>query len=42
MPLTDQYVPKLDQREEVAAAIRAIFDAPDRSEAVSGRSKPAT
>lgn len=27
------YVPKLDQREEVAAALRAVFDAPDRPEA---------
>jgi transposase-like protein len=27
------YVPKVDQRQEVAAAIRAVFDAPDRSEA---------
>ena len=27
------YVPKLDQRQEVAAAIRAIFDAPDQTEA---------
>lgn len=27
------YVPRLDQREEVAAAIRAIFDAPDQNEA---------